>query len=718
MKINKIFISGLALLALSSCNDYLDVEPASNAATPSAVYGTEAEVNKALNGVYAKILTDKTFGGNLYNTFQLNSDVDFYANSNEAAAGNQPRRFDVRSDASNVEQLWNDLYNGVETANEFIYNLKNSSVFIEETESQTITDKDGNNSFIEVPKPNSFTQMMGEAKVIRAMIFHELMSYWGDVPFTFVPTFVSDNFTPAIVKRQTISDELIADLMHAAEYMNSDKNLNDAPRRISKEAAYAMIARLALQAGGYSLNHDENNTTAYKMTRPANYKEYYEIAREYAKKVIDAGGHTLTQSYQDMFVNECNYIKVIGDDPIFEIPFVTGSTGNWGYAQGPTNSVDTSDPNWTNSAWGEANGGVRTTYFYRFGFDKNDQRRNYTCGLWYYSNKGVPTIRLDYAMHNNKWSKLWQTTGLGASTTGATGISFAYIRYADVLLMYAEAENEINEGPTANAIKAVEEVRNRAFGGVDYSLTADAKSSKKKFLKAVLDERKWEFAGENMRWKDLVRNNMYSEAILYTFLAYYSVAEAQNGASQYLPQVILHDGIDYDQKCVSSYEYVLTTNISKLKPEFPNNSLYMMYIVDPFGDGETRSGNPYQYLPTVFGEAYTSSIPTTSDFITSAKVTAENKIAWSSGELSWVNNDGTLKNQINYSLFGYIRADESKNIYVVRDGAVVPLSLDPSETEAAIESNISSLPAVRYLLPYPEEAIARSSGAYKNYYGF
>lgn len=158
MKINKIFISGLALLALSSCNDYLDVEPASNAATPSAVYGTEAEVNKALNGVYAKILTDKTFGGNLYNTFQLNSDVDFYANSNEAAAGNQPRRFDVRSDASNVEQLWNDLYNGVETANEFIYNLKNSSVFIEETESQTITDKDGNNSFIEVPKPNSFTR--------------------------------------------------------------------------------------------------------------------------------------------------------------------------------------------------------------------------------------------------------------------------------------------------------------------------------------------------------------------------------------------------------------------------------------------------------------------------------------------------------------------------------------------------------------------------------
>jgi hypothetical protein len=46
-------------------------------------------------------------------------------------------------------------------------------------------------------------------------------------------------------------------------------------------------------------------------------------------------------------------------------------------------------------------------------------------------------MRADYSVHNNKWSKLWNSVGLGANTTGATGINFAYLRYADVLLMFA-----------------------------------------------------------------------------------------------------------------------------------------------------------------------------------------------------------------------------------------------------------------------------------------
>ena len=134
MKLNKIFISGLAMLALTSCNDYLEVDPATNVASTDLVFGSEGETRTALYGIYAKVCSDNLFGGRLYNDFQLNSDVDFYANANESAAGNQPRRFDVRSDASNVETLWNNLYSAVETANEFIYNLQKSSIYKEETE--------------------------------------------------------------------------------------------------------------------------------------------------------------------------------------------------------------------------------------------------------------------------------------------------------------------------------------------------------------------------------------------------------------------------------------------------------------------------------------------------------------------------------------------------------------------------------------------------------
>ena len=452
MKLNKIFISGLAMLALTSCNDYLEVDPATNVASTDLVFGSEGETRTALYGIYAKVCSDNLFGGKLYNDFQLNSDVDFYANANESAAGNQPRRFDVRSDASNVETLWNNLYSAVETANEFIYNLQKSSIYKEETEDGASEAEDGTTQTIQVPKVTALTQMMGEAKVMRAMFYHELLSYWGDIPFTLQGTYETDNLNPAITPRQEVSDALIADLTYAAEYMYSDKdNKVSAPERITKEAAYAMIARLALQAGGYSLNHPEGDVKSYSMTRPNNYQEYYQIARKYTEAIIDAGGHSLNKSYRDVFVDECNFIASTGDDPIFEIPFARETAGNWGYAQGPTSGIDTGDAtDYSHSAWGATSGGVRTTAFYRYSFDESDLRRDFICGLWYYSNQGLPTMRLDYGMHNNKWSKLWNTNGLGKTTTGATGINFAYIRYADVLLMFAEAENELY-GPTAEA---------------------------------------------------------------------------------------------------------------------------------------------------------------------------------------------------------------------------------------------------------------------------
>ena len=714
MKLNKIFISGLAMLALTSCNDYLEVDPATNVASTDLVFGSEGETRTALYGVYAKVCSDNLFGNNLYNTFQLNSDVDFYANSNEAAAGNQPRRFDVRSDASNIETLWNNLYSAVETANEFIYNLQNSDIYAEETEDGAEEAADGTVSTVQVPKVTALTQMMGEAKVMRAMFYHELLSYWGDIPFTLQATYETDNMNPAITPRQEVSDALIADLRHAAEYMYSDQDANiAAPERISQEAAYAMIARLALQAGGYSLNHDAGDDKGYKMTRPSNYRDYYQIARDYTKKIIDAGGHSLNKSYRDMFVDECNFIVNTGDDPIFEIPFAKETNSSWGYTQGPTSGVDTGDEtDYSNSAWGATNGGVRTTAFYRYSFDESDLRRDYICGLWYYSNQGLPTMRLDYAMHNNKWSKLWNTNGLGKTTTSATGINFAYIRYADVLLMFAEAENELS-GPTADAQDALKTVRKRAFESADWtdmvdSYVADAASSKEDFLKAVLDERKWEFAGENMRWKDLVRNNMYSEKVFFTFLEYYAMAESMAGTSSYIDMVEEYDGVPYQQQFVDQMYSILVKNYND--PNFPNNSLYMFYVVNPYQSIQNPTGTtPAKYI----SDNDLDYEPVSARAVTGLG-SSSNTVSWTTTTLAWTNDDGSFKNQIVYSLYGYIRTNQAGNIVVVNNGAAQQFNINADN----IQDNINRLPAVRYLLPIPEEAIARSSGAYKNYYGY
>lgn len=710
MKLNKIFISGMAMLSLTACDDFLDVDPDSTSANTEFIYNNEGEISTALNGVYAQILSGNTFGNNLYKDFQLNSDVDFSTNTSETASGNKPARFDTRSDASNINSLWNALYKGVETANEFIFNLKNSKLYEEKMKTE-IADGENTGGVVteEVPNVTKLTQMMGEAKVMRAMFYHELLSYWGDIPFTFKATYETNNLHPEVVDRQTVSDSLIADLRHAAEWMQSDKDATlDAPERISKEAAYAMIARLALQAGGYSLNHDANDVNGYKMTRPSNYKEYYQIARDYAKKVIDAGGHSLNKSFRDVFVDECNHIATKGDDAIFEIPFGKDYSGAWGYAQGPKSEVDANnETDFSNQAWGSTSGNVRTTRFYRHMFKEGDTRRDYVCGTWGYSNQGLPAINFSYTMYNNKWSKLWNTVGLGKASTGNTGINFAYIRYADVLLMFAEADNEVNGAPTQEAIDAVNQVRRRAYNGVNYELTSAQTATKEDFLKAVLDERKFEFAGENMRWKDLVRNNLYSEQIFYTFLAYYGVAEDQSTGSPYIDMISEHEGIDYANiSAMTNIYYVYVKNTGDAN--FPNSNLYMLYIVNPWTPDVQPSSKPEDYFANL-GLPYE---PVSARAIT-GQTSSANDVAWGNSENIW-SKDGVLKNEVLYSLFGYIRGDEDGSIKIVNNGAVVNFDIDTQNPEATVQQ----LPAVRYLLPYPQEAIARSDGRYKNYYGF
>ena len=711
MKLNKIFISGMAMLSLTACDDFLDVDPDSTSANTEFIYNNEGEISTALNGVYAQILSGNTFGNNLYKDFQLNSDVDFSTNTSETASGNKPARFDTRSDASNINSLWNALYKGVETANEFIFNLKNSKLYEEKMKTE-IADGEDNGGVVteEVPNVTKLTQMMGEAKVMRAMFYHELLSYWGDIPFTFKATYETNNLYPEVTDRQVVSDSLIADLRHAAEWMQSDKDATlDAPERISKEAAYAMIARLALQAGGYSLNHDANDVNGYKMTRPSNYKEYYQIARDYAKKVIDAGGHSLNKSFRDVFVDECNHIVNKGDDAIFEIPFGKNFSGAWGYAQGPKSEVDANnETDFSNQAWGSTSGNVRTTRFYRHMFKEGDARRDYVCGTWGYSNQGLPAINFSYTMYNNKWSKLWNTVGLGKASTGNTGINFAYIRYADVLLMFAEADNEVNGAPTQEAIDAVNQVRRRAYNGVNYELTSAQTATKEDFLKAVLDERKFEFAGENMRWKDLVRNNLYSEQIFYTFLAYYGVAEDQSTGSPYIDMLSEHDGIDYANiSAMTNIYYVYVKNTGDAN--FPNSNLYMLYIVNPWTADVQPSSKPEDYFANL-GLPYE---PVSARAITGQTSSAKD-VAWGNSENIWSSQDGVLKNEVLYSLFGYIRGDEDGSIKIVNNGAVVNFDIDTQNPEATVQQ----LPAVRYLLPYPQEAIARSDGRYKNYYGF
>lgn len=683
MKITNILIGGVCMLTLAACNDYLDVDVPSKSSNED-IYTSETETSLALNEVYAKALTDNTFGNMAYNNMLLNSDVDFSAKADEVAQLNAPRRFDCTAESSDTEKFWNALYSGVETANNFIYNLENSEMYSTENA--------------------NLTQMLGEAKVLRAMFYYELLCYWGDIPFSMLPTYVTQEFILPITSRDEIYKQLIEDLEGIAPLMKTVSEISDGVERPSKEACWAMIARLSLQAGGYSLRPADGSKYG-KMARPANSQEFYQKARTYADMVIQSGTHALNKEYKQVFIDECNFIVNNNDDAIFELPFGNGDTGQWGYRQGPQAK---SYEGKTAHVWGEANGGVQVTPFYRFSFDEKDLRRDYITCFWYYETEGQPAVHHNYTSYNGKWSKLWNTLGLGDITTGATGINFAYLRYSDVLLMFAEAENELN-GPTEAAQNALKAVRKRAFSSADHAEKVDAyvataAASKADFLDAVLDERAWEFAGENMRWKDLVRNNQYAEKLFYTFLRYYSVAENCMTSSSYDDMVSEYDGIYWPETYPFSMFWTYIQNPGD-KSLYANTQLPLLYVVNPYQGATIPQISPENYM----ANAELPYTPISLKEITGSE-SASSTVIWNEAAINWMEDAGYPKAQILYSLYGYIRGNEQSRIILNVDGTET--NIDP------LGYNVNNLPPVRYILPIPREAIARSNGAYTQHCGY
>ena len=673
MKLKNILVIGLTSLTLASCNDFLDVESPSSY-SEEFVFSQKTEINRALNGVYASILVNDLYGKAFQRTFILNSDVEMMISSTNVATHNSYARFDCDDQGSEINKYWQAAYKAIEDANRFIYNLENSPLYNEEDA--------------------EIMQMMGEAKCIRAMVYHDMVVMFGDIPFTFRPASqLGGDYVIPIMDRKEIQDNLINDLKAIAPKMSSSASVT--VERTSQEFAYALIARIALTAGGYSLHPDKNNPKSYGvMSRPENYQDYYRIAKEYTNLIISSGSHSIGTSYKDVFLKESNFELISKGDPIFEIPFAKESTGETGNIQGPTSTANEGQTLGKN-VWGAADGNGRLNAFYRYSFDEKDKRRDFVNGLWYYGNstnnvsQDSCLIRSDYTVHNNKWSKLWANAGQFLNTSsGSTGINFPYMRYADVLLMNAEAINEL-EGPTKEAQESLRQVRSRAFddqGAVNTYVTNAASS------KAVLDERKWEFAGENIRWRDLVRNNLYSQEVVYSFLRYLSVAMSNAGTyTGFEDDIAEHDGSNYlDELPEYMYYHVLPQSAEwRVDPSqvygypYPNTTLDILYIYNPY----KSASQPATALTAIDGKT------------------------WESAEFYQWSSDSEPTNQCKYSFYGYIRHTEQGTIVLVKDGTEVPL-------EGNSVPSVSALPPVRYILPYPNAAIQRSAGAYKNYYGY
>jgi hypothetical protein len=236
-------------------------------------------------------------------------------------------------------------------------------------------------------------------------------------------------------------------------------------------------------------------------------------------------------------MNQCKFISEENHDMLFEIPFPLGG-GDVGWNIGITVQGGVTAAH----AYGSGNNYMAIPPTYYFSFDTLDVRRDVTCALYKVNTSfqeefiGVGSGANATNISQGKWSRHFLPTPPGASSAKGTGINWPMMRYADVLLMFAEAENEIN-GPTGDAQQALRRVRQRAFPEDNWATKVeeyimDVSASKAEFFDAIVDERAWEFGGEMIRKYELIRWGIYQDKMIETVEGLKQMAlEADAGTS-------------------------------------------------------------------------------------------------------------------------------------------------------------------------------------------
>jgi hypothetical protein len=260
-----------------------------------------------------------------------------------------------------------------------------------------------------------------------------------------------------------------------------------------------------LMRGGYWMYPDKS------MQRKADYLEYYHIANDYCKKLLELKPRPLPE-FGTVFMNENKYIKPVNSDVLYEVAFHPGF-GDVGWCNGVRVDGGT-------HPYGAGSNYLSFPPTYYHSFDTLDKRLPVTCYLVYYDNNLQQQPAGTGAIAPGKWNRMLVPSPLGSASAKGTGINWPLMRYSDILLMLAESENEIS-GPTADAKEALRKVRQRAF---DQSLWADkveayiatVSASKQTFFDAIVNERAWEFGGECIRKYDLARWNLFGKKITET----------------------------------------------------------------------------------------------------------------------------------------------------------------------------------------------------------
>lgn len=483
---NKFIKSALMVIAVgalsitTSCKKYLDVESPSSS-SPEVVFESTTYTNSAIVGVYNRLCGDNGYGSRISTLFGLSAD-DFKTSGSYSSSDRRGiSMYGASSDNTDLTNPFLQLYQGVERANICIKYIPASKLYSTGSAADQILMK----------------RYYGEALALRAQFLYELIRNWGDVPASFVPAADAETLYGPNVDHNKTYDQILADLKLAEDLVPWRSSIAEyGSFRFTKGAIKGLRARIALARGGYALKVNQ-------MVRSSDYLTFYKIAFDECLDIMNhPADHKLNPVYENVFKSLHGTRADDAHELMFEVA-AFGSNASTDSKLGYYNGIRFNAA----STFGTGGGGMNAvpTYFYEFDVTK-DSRRDVTIGVFEITATSKKIINTLFNMTDGKFRKSW-TAFNGSSASQNFAINWPILRYADVLLMYAEADNEINGSPSATAISALQEVQKRAYVGFETQIPVTP-TDKAGFFTAIVKERLLEFGGEGIRKYDLIRWNL------------------------------------------------------------------------------------------------------------------------------------------------------------------------------------------------------------------
>ncbi|WP_256009926.1 RagB/SusD family nutrient uptake outer membrane protein [Desertivirga xinjiangensis] len=457
----------LLLLLTTGCEKFLEKDP--TFIVKENFYNNETDVNAGLAGVYDILGREQLYGDRLAVDFSI-ADEGFY---NRSSYTSGPAVYNFDASNSDVANAWKYLYEGIERANVFLSRI------------------DG----VSMDEKNK-TAAKGEVKFLRAYYYFLLVTNWGDVPLKTEPTSSVDDIDIARTPQKDVYDFITAE-MEASEAMVKTATEIGYGGKVSKSAVRGILARVYLKMAGYPLNGG----------RPM-----YEEALKWAKKVVDPEGegkeHRLLPSYKQIFINYAADRYDIGES-IWEVEFYGNRGGDFEAGRiGNTLGLQCNEE--IGDGHGFSYGLISTTKKLFDSYEATDLRRDWNIAPYQYTYRTVNntvnvadstfwTATQIYNRNCGKFRRVYES--VKPKNKNYTPQNYPLLRYADVLLMLVEAENEVN-GATAYAVGYLKEVRDRANAS---DITNTVLGNPEALKTALRKERFIELAFEGLRKFDLIR---------------------------------------------------------------------------------------------------------------------------------------------------------------------------------------------------------------------